>query len=207
MSEQGTFWNGISTHPHKRGASESHKAADRRYRRRNPEKVRQRRRAPAKNNPEKAAAAAVRARKWRKNNPEKARQKAAQYRKNNSEKVRAAVRAALRRRRGVKNATGETRVGSCPLCLRPDVKLVLDHDHETGLMRGWLCDRCNRALGFWETLERIRGRVIAYLLESSVPLVVDEKTKPAPRMPARSQRPAEKPLSLFPARSAGEVRE
>ncbi len=37
----------------------------------------------------------------------------------------------------------------CSLCARPPkkVELSIDHDHETGLFRGWLCIRCNTALG------------------------------------------------------------
>lgn len=27
-------------------------------------------------------------------------------------------------------------------------KICWDHDHETGGFRGWLCNRCNRTLGF-----------------------------------------------------------
>ncbi len=37
----------------------------------------------------------------------------------------------------------------CELCGRPPTKraLHLDHDHETGLFRGWLCHHCNTNLG------------------------------------------------------------
>lgn len=37
-------------------------------------------------------------------------------------------------------------VGECDLCGQIR-KLVFDHDHETLLFRGWLCDPCNRSLG------------------------------------------------------------
>jgi hypothetical protein len=33
----------------------------------------------------------------------------------------------------------------CAICGRPD--RVLDHDHETGLIRGWLCRKCNQHEG------------------------------------------------------------
>jgi hypothetical protein len=34
----------------------------------------------------------------------------------------------------------------CFIC-RKNGKLVLDHSHESGFVRGWLCGRCNSALG------------------------------------------------------------
>ena len=37
--------------------------------------------------------------------------------------------------------------GRCAICGGTDVELVLDHDHETGLIRGLLCYSCNGAEG------------------------------------------------------------
>lgn len=56
-------------------------------------------------------------------------------------------RAGERRRSGVKDATGETRIGTCPICLKPDKRLLCDHDYETGEIRGWPCSRCNTFIG------------------------------------------------------------
>lgn len=44
---------------------------------------------------------------------------------------------------------------SCLICSRTE-KLVRDHDHETGLIRGILCDRCNQYLGVTEGGGRAR---------------------------------------------------
>ncbi len=52
----------------------------------------------------------------------------------------------------------------CELCGRIEKRrLCLDHCHGTGAFRGWLCDRCNRGLGFFD--DNIEGlkRAIAYL--------------------------------------------
>src|SRR6516225_6426567 len=46
------------------------------------------------------------------------------------------------------------RDGTCWLCRRPteDEDTHHDHDHDTGAFRGWLCVRCNLALGKFEKI-------------------------------------------------------
>lgn len=43
----------------------------------------------------------------------------------------------------------ESQDGSCAICHRA-ITLVIDHDHNTGLVRGLLCNGCNLALGYFE---------------------------------------------------------
>ena len=60
----------------------------------------------------------------------------------------------------------------CPICNRGQENLtragknspfVLDHCHDTGDYRGWLCDHCNRGLGaFGDDIERLK-KAIDYL--------------------------------------------
>jgi hypothetical protein len=55
--------------------------------------------------------------------------------------------------------------GRCAICEREGTlgSLCIDHDHETGIIRGILCKSCNRALGqFGDNLERVR-RAVCYL--------------------------------------------
>lgn len=42
--------------------------------------------------------------------------------------------------------------GVCAICKQPEQfrKLSVDHDHNTGLVRGLLCANCNRCLGWYE---------------------------------------------------------
>ena len=54
---------------------------------------------------------------------------------------------AARRHDGCIDATGERKVGPCEICGSHANPLHWDHDHNTGLFRGWLCGPCNRALG------------------------------------------------------------
>lgn len=44
-----------------------------------------------------------------------------------------------------KSNTGRPEV--CEVC-GSSKRICYDHDHATGLHRGWLCDACNRALGY-----------------------------------------------------------
>jgi hypothetical protein len=53
----------------------------------------------------------------------------------------------------------------CELCGKPPSgrALCLDHDHETGKFRGWLCDRCNVSLGALGDNEAGLQRALQYL--------------------------------------------
>ena len=65
-----------------------------------------------------------------------------------------------------------TQGGLCAICRKPEVRmrdglpmrLAVDHDHESGRVRGLLCARCNLLLGAYE-LVRDDARFLAYLAE------------------------------------------
>lgn len=44
-------------------------------------------------------------------------------------------------------------LGACEICLYVG-SVVRDHDHRNGVIRGWLCNRCNRYLGVYENRHR-----------------------------------------------------
>ncbi len=57
--------------------------------------------------------------------------------------------------------------GKCQICGVPEVEcthqLAMDHDHETGLFRGWLCANCNKALGLLKDSREVVLNAVIYL--------------------------------------------
>lgn len=56
----------------------------------------------------------------------------------------------------------------CPICGKttiPDLtsKVVLDHDHNTGAIRGWICDSCNTGIGRFKDDIDLLKKAISYL--------------------------------------------
>ena len=51
----------------------------------------------------------------------------------------------------------------CPICDETPPRLVVDHDHKTGQIRGLLCDSCNKALGFLRDDHTRLKRALKYL--------------------------------------------
>jgi hypothetical protein len=56
--------------------------------------------------------------------------------------------------------------GKCAIC-REKKKLVVDHCHTTGKVRGLLCGSCNKALGFLKDDSERIARLLDYLSRSS----------------------------------------
>lgn len=51
----------------------------------------------------------------------------------------------------------------CPICGRKGQKMELDHNHDTGAVRAFLCSRCNGALGQFCDDIGLLNRAIEYL--------------------------------------------
>lgn len=57
---------------------------------------------------------------------------------------------------------GKPRIAACDIC-HNEAKLCWDHDHKTGLHRGWLCHYCNVGIGFLKDDISILKSAIMYL--------------------------------------------
>lgn len=56
----------------------------------------------------------------------------------------------------------------CEICGSTD-RLVLDHNHEMGTIRGCLCHKCNTAIGLFDDNTEKLSRAINYLRKHSGP--------------------------------------
>ena len=103
-------------------------------------------------------------------NPEKQRERRRKYRKANPEKQRECRRKwQLKSKYGLTEAEHEAMLeqqnGLCRICGKAE-KLVVDHNHETGKVRGLLCPGCNKGIGFLgDTSEGVQ-KALTYLQNS-----------------------------------------
>ena len=61
-----------------------------------------------------------------------------------------------------------TVMAPCPLCGDKSQRLVLDHDHRTGLLRGAICRRCNSGIGLFRDRSGVLRKAADYI-EASIP--------------------------------------
>ena len=103
--------------------------------------------------------------------PERKRAQDTNWRKRNPEKARAGIRRwNLMRKFGISVEDYDVMLqgqgGLCALCGRSEralaKRLAVDHDHDTGAVRGLLCGPCNVVLGYIENTEWY-PKALAYL--------------------------------------------
>lgn len=63
----------------------------------------------------------------------------------------------------------------CLICNLQSKKLLrVDHDHETGFVRGLLCDSCNTSLGFFKDDPKLLNRASNYLKKHNSDIQIQE---------------------------------
>lgn len=119
-----------------------------------------------------------RQKKWRADHPEKVREYSRRYLKKNKDRLaelrkenpktpdftRASM---LKYRYGLTVDQYEKMVedqdGRCKICTR-ESKLFVDHCHETGKIRGLLCNPCNAGMGYLQDDPVVLNAALQYLL-------------------------------------------
>lgn len=109
--------------------------------------------------------------KWREKNPERYRETTRKWREKNSERYRA-----TQRNRHLKSNYGiaieqyavlfKRQKGVCQICGRANQdgrRLAIDHCHDTGKIRGLLCNLCNTALGALQDSPSLLRKAAEYL--------------------------------------------
>lgn len=145
------------------------------------EKIKARKRELYALNPEKSKA---RAKKWNKENPKRRKETARIWRENNPnykkefkekypEKFEAQRFKSMMWRIKVDMTYDEFKQmfkkqkGVCKICggLETKRRLSVDHCHETGKVRGLLCQQCNIALGLFKDNPKLLKKAIKYLIK------------------------------------------
>lgn len=133
---------------------------------------------PYKDPAKKREANKLNARKLREKAPEKYRAASRRYYQENIEKRRSYERKRACAKYGLTvdqfDSMLDQQSGKCAICgadfafLEGDQNLRprIDHCHETGEVRGLLCNKCNRALGLFADDEEILRRALKYIQES-----------------------------------------
>jgi len=105
----------------------------------------------------------IRKQRYYKNNTKSIKEKVANYNKLNSEKRRLVVKKSwIKCKYGIVYedylSMHREQDYKCKICKRHadefKKKLVVDHDHKTGHIRGLLCTRCNITLGHYEKCDK-----------------------------------------------------
>jgi hypothetical protein len=113
--------------------------------------------------------AIARAKAWQQENPE--RHLDNQRKRRQRPEVKARERAGhLRRKYGISHEEYEALLhaqgGRCAICRRepnPKISLHVDHDHETGAVRGLLCVRCNNGIALFDEDHEVLRDIAGYL--------------------------------------------
>lgn len=124
----------------------------------------------------------ARARQWAADNPERRAAYQAEYR-NRPERKRAMRDIYYRRTYGITadeaDAILEAQNGRCAICCTPAperlASMHLDHDHDTGAIRGFLCIDCNHGLGKLRDNPDLLLRALVYLRQRGSPQEVGSR--------------------------------
>lgn len=137
-----------------------------------------------------------RAQKWRDRNPDYYQEVLRRNREENREqRAKIGRRGYFRRKYGMSLEELEflhvVQGDACAICGQTDpAGLHIDHHHETGLIRGLLCGRCNKAIGLLKEDPALFDSASQYLQRTQLPLGCGDKTRPPTRVRRRTEQPS-----------------
>lgn len=142
----------------------------------------------------------ARTQKWREDNPEKYEEWRRRNREENRERIAAVNRRAyLQRKYGLSPDDFEFLVvaqgGKCRICEAAEgEKLHVDHHHDSGLVRGLLCGKCNKAIGLLDEDPQLFEAATSYLREKQLPLSCGDRARKRSRVrrPSTPSRPGDR---------------
>lgn len=102
---------------------------------------------------------------WGARNPGESKQRAAEWQRKNPERARERQRRWRHKKEKIPAATRPAPLAceNCSRVFRNGFDRHLDHCHMTGKFRGWLCNRCNRGLGYFDDCIEGLQQAIRYL--------------------------------------------
>lgn len=117
--------------------------------------------------PSRTEKARQRAKEWSRNNPEKKRQHSLNWKKRNIDSVKEKGFAYhINKTYGLTveqyDQIFQNQSGCCAICNK-NKKLWIDHDHNTGNVRGLLCPSCNTLVGYIETHIDLIEKTVEYI--------------------------------------------
>lgn len=103
--------------------------------------------------------------RWEQRNPGEQARRSSEWQRKNPERARLKSLAWKRKQMGIPEATRKcpAHCENCGRALIQGKNIHLDHCHLTGKFRGWLCNRCNRGLGYFDDCIEGLRQAIEYL--------------------------------------------
>jgi len=133
------------------------------WRKRNAKRIVVRRKARYKKKRKELIAAAH---KWNQEHPERHAASTARWGIAHPKRLQESWRKAALRKRNKRRELLKRFGHRCGICYRTDRLLVIDHNHNTGFIRGALCRPCNAALGVFKDDPILLRSAISYLANS-----------------------------------------
>lgn len=100
---------------------------------------------------------------WRDNNKDKMKVIQKRYRTNNPDSHRKYLMQKYGITEKIYDLMVKVQKGKCLICKEKPKRLYVDHCHETNIVRGLLCNKCNQGIGYFKDSINNLKNAIAYL--------------------------------------------